>query len=166
MTAGHCALDAYLSTWYYDNGVAIGGVASEDYYTGSNADVGLIYASEPNAKNLLYGNNAVYAINGELQNGQQIVGTTLCMSARNSGWKCGNVGQINIDVSVGGVLIHHMWRLDASSVSGDSGAPIVSSGGTLAAGILSANSGNYTYYSTIDWTSSQTAAMPCYDTSC
>ena len=166
MTAGHCLQDSGLAPNWTHHGVVIGHGAFEQYYNGTNADIGAINATESGAKNQVYANSPtdIRSITGHLLISQQPVGATICRSGASSGYRCGQVAQTNVDTWVGPYLVHHMWVTDYPSSGGDSGGSMIN--GFNAAGIFSALTSTNSYYSTIDWIVTEHNVRPCYSASC
>lgn len=169
LTAGHCLQDSGLAANWSHQGV-IGHGAFEDFYNGSTADVGAIYASEAGAKNQVFANGTadIRSITAELSIVYQQVGGAICRSGQTSGWRCGTIATANTDVNVsfpgGTYLLHHQWITNYPSQGGDSGGSMILV--SDAAGILSAITSTQTFYSQIDWIIGESGKRPCYTSAC
>lgn len=163
ITAGHCLKNSGAVTWSH-NGVAIGKALVHYYYSNSTADAGLIAWSESGARNRVYASSHLDILSS-MTNATQVVGATVCRSGKSSGWRCGTIASTNVDTSVSGVLILHMWWTNYPSTGGDSGGPMMDNG-TKAMGIFSAYTSTQSVYSTITWITDASGVRPCYTTTC
>jgi hypothetical protein len=165
ITAGHCIRDDGLGSTWSHNGDDLGISIFHDYHQNSTADVGVIAhdTTGPHYHYYSVNNLSIRKVTAGRPNDQQPVGATICRAgqASNPEWKCGQVLQADEDVSVGGVLLHHMWQQDFSNSMGDSGGPITN-GSTSAMGIVS----SVWWYSTIDGIADQAGVRPCYSITC
>ncbi|NGN66501.1 hypothetical protein G5C51_21685 [Streptomyces sp. A7024] len=66
-----------------------------------------------------------------------VVGQAVCRSGQTSGWRCGEITQVNQTVDYGNVVIDGLSYSDACSAGGDSGGSYVTASGAKAVGIHS-----------------------------
>ena len=88
----------------------------------------------------------------------------MCLSGAYNGWLCGYIVQTNVDVTVDGILIHHMWETQAPGHQGDSGGTMMVNYNW--AGTYSAFTATNSFYTTRDWVATALSVYPCIVSNC
>lgn len=169
ITAGHCLDASGLNAYWYHNTTLLGDSSWEDYFNGTQADVGVINYSEPLSKNLVFGSGItnIRSMTSIYTEAQQTLGATICRSGQTSGYTCGQVTVRNLTgTDPNGYTIYDLYAADFPSSSGDSGAPMIygNSAGGVVHGTWTAY--NYTTYATLDRIASYAGVTACTSSSC
>jgi hypothetical protein len=167
VTAGHCLVSAGLPAGWSHAYVKIGQGVRAAFADGSRSDAGDIATSESGPRNMLFGSapGDVRALTSVRSGDLQPVGTPVCRSGGSSGWACGSVTRVDVDVTLRGAAVRHTWWTNFPSAEGDSGAPVVDGDGRLA-GIVIATTPTESVYLTADAVSIALGVRPCLDAGC
>jgi hypothetical protein len=167
VTAGHCLVSAGLPAGWSHAYVKIGQGVRAAFADGSRSDAGDIATSESGPRNMLFGSapGDVRALTSVRSGDLQPVGTPVCRSGGSSGWACGSVSRVDVDVTLRGAAVRHTWWTNFPSAEGDSGAPVVDGDGRLA-GIVIATTPTESVYLTADAVSTALGVRPCLDAGC
>jgi hypothetical protein len=167
ITAGHCLTGSGLLALWSHGGVAIGHAAVDAFREGSGADAGAIEVDSGVAGNATFvaETGDVRDLVGWLPDSRQAIWTEVCRSGATSGWTCGHIVANDVDATIDGRLIHHVWWTDFPSAHGDSGALLVDPCGHLL-GIAIATTATGTAYSTVDGIAAELDVWPCTGSRC
>jgi hypothetical protein len=165
ITAGHCLASTGLAAGWSHAGVTIGHGIAMAFADERRTDAGVLAASEPGARNLLFGSTPadIRAATGSTE--KQVVGAQVCRSGGSAGWTCGTVTRADVDTRIRGALVRHTWWMGFPSREGDSGSPVIDHDGALV-GMVVATTPSETVYVPVDDISSSLGVRPCLDPAC
>lgn len=140
VTAGHCFRagggTGEGDDWRHSVGGVwnkVGDAEKQTWYSGADADVGLIdYSTVPADRDNYWTASGTHDVTGVMTNGEMQIGDVVCRTGRNSGHDCGYV--VDTDETrdsemegIGTRLIDHQWVVGFDSIGGDSGGPYTAS---------------------------------------
>jgi len=163
MSAGHCSKNAGPD-YTLDNGTFIGTHGS-DIWGDADVDALSIRISNPSSDNLLYvsefySNRAMVT---QRHDSAQTQGSVACRSAR-SGYTCGTIGSVNMNIGTDNGTLHHQWIADFGSSPGNSGGAVFVNATWM--GIVSTGNSTDTGYSTVDRVEDAMNVSVCLTGSC